>query len=60
MKRDSSPGRELIAVQEATRFGELENLKFSLTDDAGWVAGTAAADHAELGVHKKLRFPTTS
>ena len=41
-------------------FGELKNLKFSLTDDAGWVAGTAAADHADLGVHKKLPFPTAS
>jgi hypothetical protein len=38
----------------------LKNLKFSLTDGAGWAAGTAAADHADLGVHKKLPFPTAS
>jgi hypothetical protein len=41
-------------------FGELKELKFSLTDVAGWAAGTAAADQAELGVHEKLPFATAS
>jgi hypothetical protein len=43
-----------------TLFGQLKKLEFSLTDAAGWAAGTAAADHAELGVHKKLSFATAS
>jgi Protein of unknown function (DUF2786) len=43
-----------------TLFGQLKKLEFSLTDAAGWAAGTAAADHAELGVHKKLPFATAS
>jgi hypothetical protein len=50
---------ELETAVEAL-FGELKNLKFSFADAAGWVAGTVAADHAELGVHKKLPFPTAS
>jgi Protein of unknown function (DUF2786) len=41
-------------------FGELEKLKFTLTDVAGWAAGTAAADQAELGLHKRLPFATAS
>lgn len=41
-------------------FGELEELKFSLTDVAGWAAGTAAADMAELAVHEKLSYATAS
>ncbi len=41
-------------------FSELGELKFALTDIAGWAAGTAAADVAELGVHKKLPFATGS
>jgi hypothetical protein len=41
-------------------FGELKELKFSLTDVAGWAAGTAAADVAELVAHEKLPFATAS
>jgi hypothetical protein len=41
-------------------FGELKMLKYSLTDVAGWAAGTAAADQAELELHKRLSFPTAS
>jgi hypothetical protein len=41
-------------------FGELGELKFSLTDVAGWAAGTAAADLAELAVHEKLPFAAAS
>ncbi len=41
-------------------FGELGELKFSPTDMAGWVAGMAAADMAELAVHEKLPFATAS
>jgi hypothetical protein len=41
-------------------FGELKELQFSLTDSAGWAAGTAAADLAELAVHEKLPFATAS
>jgi hypothetical protein len=41
-------------------FGELKKMKYSLTDVAGWAAGTAAADQAELGLHKRLPFPTAS
>ena len=41
-------------------FGELGELKFSLTDMAGWVAGTAAADMAELAVHEKLSYMNAS
>jgi hypothetical protein len=33
-------------------FGELGELKVSLTDLAGWAAGTAAVDLAELGVRE--------
>lgn len=46
------------AVREL--FGELKELKVSRTDIAGWVAGTAAADLAELNVHKKLPVSSTS
>jgi hypothetical protein len=41
-------------------FGELKRMKYSLTDVAGWAAGTEAADQAELGLHKRLPFPTAS
>jgi hypothetical protein len=41
-------------------FGELEELKISLTDVAGWAAGTAAADMAELAVQEKLSYATAS
>jgi len=41
-------------------FGELEQLKFSLTDAAGWTGGMAAADLAELVVHEKLPFAAAS
>jgi Protein of unknown function (DUF2786) len=41
-------------------FGELKELQVSLTDVAGWAAGTAAAEQAELGIHKKLPFATAS
>jgi hypothetical protein len=41
-------------------FGDLGELNFSLTDAAGWAAGTAAADLAELGVHEKLPFAAAS
>ncbi len=43
-----------------TLFGELGELNFSLTDMAGWAAGTAAADMAELAVHERLPFATVS
>ena len=49
-----------FGVPVGTLFGDLRKLKFSLTDAAGWAAGTAAADNAELGVHKKLPFATAS
>lgn len=35
-------------------FGELGELGFSLTDFAGWAAGTAAADMADLAVQETL------
>jgi hypothetical protein len=41
-------------------FGELGELNFSLTDLAGWAAGTAAADVAELAVHEKLPVASVS
>ena len=41
-------------------FGELKKLKYSLTDVAGWAAGAAAADEAELGLQKRLPFSTAS
>jgi hypothetical protein len=41
-------------------FGELGELKISLTDMAGWAAGTAAADMAELAVRDKLPSATAS
>jgi hypothetical protein len=41
-------------------FGKLKELNFSLTDLAGWAAGTAAADLAELAVHEKLPFAAAS
>jgi hypothetical protein len=41
-------------------FGELGELTFSLTDVAGWAAGTAAADLAELVVNEKLPFAAAS
>jgi uncharacterized protein DUF2786 len=51
---------EELDAAVGTLFGQLKKLEFSLTDAAGWAAGTAAADHAELGVHKKLPFATAS
>jgi len=51
---------EELDAAVGTLFGDLRKLKFSLTDAAGWAAGTAAADNAELGVHKKLPFATAS
>jgi hypothetical protein len=41
-------------------FGELKELQYSLTDVAGWAAGMAAADLAELVVHEKLPFAAAS
>ena len=41
---------EQLDAAVGTLFGELGELNFSLTDMAGWVAGTAAADMAELAV----------
>jgi hypothetical protein len=51
---------EELDAAVGTLFGQLKNLEFSPTDAAGWAAGTAAADHAELGVPKKLPFATAS
>ena len=47
---------EQLDAAVGTLFGELGELNFSLTNMAGWVAGTAAADMAELAVHEKLPF----
>ena len=47
---------EQLDAAVGTLFGELRELNFSLTNMAGWVAGTAAADMAELAVHEKLPF----
>ncbi len=51
---------EQLDAAVGTLFGELGELNFSLTDMAGWVAGTAAADMAELAVHEKLPFASAS
>jgi hypothetical protein len=51
---------EQLDAAVGTLFGELGELNFSLTDVAGWVAGKAAADMAELAVHEKLPFATAS
>jgi hypothetical protein len=51
---------EHLDAAVGTLFGELGELNVSLTDMAGWVAGTAAADMAELAVHEKLPFATAS
>jgi Protein of unknown function (DUF2786) len=51
---------EQVDAAVGTLFGELGELNFSLTDMAGWAAGTAAADMAELAVHEKLPFATAS
>jgi hypothetical protein len=61
---DSALGNRLLPVLArreeeldaalGTMFGQLKELKFSLTDGAGWAAGTAAADMAELAVREKL------
>jgi hypothetical protein len=51
---------EELDAAVGTLFGELKEVKFSLTDVAGWAAGTAAADQAELRVHKRLPFATAS
>jgi hypothetical protein len=45
--------RRIAALGSDPTFGPL-------TDVAGWAAGTAAADLAELGVHEKLPFATAS
>ena len=50
----------MLDAAVGTLFGELGELNFSLTDMAGWVAGTAAADMAELAVDEKLPFVTAS
>jgi Protein of unknown function (DUF2786) len=41
-------------------FDDLVEMKLSLSDIAGWVAGTAAADMAELAVHETLPSATVS
>jgi len=41
-------------------FGKLGELKVSLSDIAGWAAGTAAADMAELAVRDTLPIATVS
>jgi hypothetical protein len=51
---------EEIDTAVGALFGKLREMKFSLTDVAGWAAGTAAADMAELAVHEKLPFATAS
>jgi hypothetical protein len=51
---------EILDAAVGALFGELKELRFSLTDAAGWAAGIAAADLAELAVHEKLPFPATS
>ena len=45
---------EQIDAVVGTLFGELGELNFSLTDMAGWAAGTAAADMAELAAQETL------
>jgi Protein of unknown function (DUF2786) len=51
---------EMLDAAVGALFGELKELQFSPTDAVGWAAGTAAADLAELGVHKKLPFAAAS
>ena len=51
---------EMLDAAVGALFGELKELQFSLTDVAGWAAGTAAADLAELAVHEKLPFAAAS
>jgi Protein of unknown function (DUF2786) len=51
---------EEVDAALGSMFGELKELKFSLTDVAGWAAGTAAADMAELAVHEKLSHAAAS
>jgi Protein of unknown function (DUF2786) len=61
---DESLGNRLLPVLASRQeqldaavgdlFGELKKMEYSLTDIAGWAAGTAAADRAELGLHKRL------
>jgi hypothetical protein len=51
---------EMLDAAVGALFGDLGELKFSLTDAAGWAAGTAAADLAELTVHEKLPFAAAS
>ena len=45
---------EMLDAAVGAMFGELKQVRFSLTDAAGWAAGSAAADLAEIGVHEKL------
>jgi hypothetical protein len=47
---------EMLDAAVGSLFGDLKELQFSLTDVAGWAAGTAAADLAELSVREKLPF----
>jgi hypothetical protein len=51
---------EKLDAAVGSLFGELGELHFSLTDVAGWAAGTAAADLADLMVHEKLPFAAAS
>ena len=51
---------EEVDTALAAMFGKLKELKFSLTDVAGWAAGTAAANMAELAVHEKLSSTAAS
>jgi hypothetical protein len=51
---------EEVDAALGSMFGALKELKFSLTDVAGWAAGTAAADMAELAVREKLSYASGS
>jgi Protein of unknown function (DUF2786) len=51
---------EMLDAAVGTLFSELKELEFSLTNVAGWAAGTAAADLAELTVHEKLPVAAAS
>ena len=51
---------EEVDAAIGSMFGALKELKFSLTDVAGWAAGTAAADMAELAVRQKLSYASGS
>jgi hypothetical protein len=51
---------EQLDAAVGTLFAKLGELHFSLTDMAGWVAGAAAADMAELAVHENPPFTAAS